>query len=169
MRSRVTAVPTRLLEVAGCASLVVMMLVVFVDVAGRNLFGSPLPWGTELLEVMLAIMVFAFYPLLALRSGHITVDLIHLSPAMQRVQRLLAALVGAVLFSVIAFCVARQAARSFSYGDASPLLHIPTGWVLVGMCALSVVTVLAFVVASLRSLRDSAEAQGAVVRAPVLE
>jgi TRAP-type C4-dicarboxylate transport system permease small subunit len=141
----------RTLEAIGCAALLVLMAIVFVDVLGRNVFNRPLPLATELLEVVLAVMIFAFYPLLALRGGHITVDLIAVRPLLQRVQRSLAALVGAALFTVIAFCVARQAMRSFTYGDASPLLQIPTGWVLVGMSALSVVTVLAFVVAFARA------------------
>ena len=64
--------------------------VVFVDVVGRNLLNRPLPWGTELLEVVLAVLIFALYPVLALRSSHITVDLIPVPRALQTPQRLLA-------------------------------------------------------------------------------
>lgn len=161
----------RTLEAIGCAALLMLMAIVFIDVAGRNLFNRPLPWATELLEVVLAVMIFVFYPLLALRGGHITVDLITVRPSLQRVQRALAALVGAALFAVIAFCVARQAMRSFSYGDASPLLQIPTGWVLVGMSALSVVTMLAFLVALARVLgvRKSPREPAAATPVPALE
>ena len=144
---------TGALEAVGCAALVLLMLIVFVDVVGRNLFGRPLPWGTELLEVVLAVMVFVFYPLLALRGGHITVDLITVRPSLQMVQRIVAAVVGSVLFAVIAGCVARQAQRSFSYGDASAMLQIPTGWVLVGMSLLSMATVAGFGIALFRTLR----------------
>lgn len=141
----------RLLELVGAASLVVLMVVVFVDVVGRNLLNRPLPWGTELLEVVLGLMIFALYPLLALRSTHITVDLVPIPAPLQRPQRLLAALVGAVLFGVIAYCTGRQAIRSAGYGDASAILQIPTSWVLWGMCALSVATVGTFIFAVWRS------------------
>jgi TRAP-type C4-dicarboxylate transport system permease small subunit len=137
----------RALEGAGTAALFVLMVVVFVDVVGRNLLNRPLPWGTELLEVVLAVLIFAFYPVLALRSSHITVDLLPVPPALSLAQRMLSGLVGAALFGVIAFCTARQAIRSATYGDASALLQIPTAWVLWGMCALSAVTALAFVAA----------------------
>jgi len=140
----------RALEGAGVAALFILMLVVFIDVVGRNLLNRPLPWGTELLEVVLAVLIFALYPVLALRSSHITVDLVPVPRALQVSQRLLSGGVGAVLFGVIAFCTARQAIRSAGYGDASALLQIPTAWVLWGMCALSVATVLGFVAAVIR-------------------
>lgn len=153
----------RLLQAVGAAGLLTLMLVVVVDVAGRNLFNRPLPWGTELLEVVVALMVFALYPLLALRGNHITVDLISVSPAVQRMQRITACIVGATLFSVIAFCTARQAIRSAGYGDASPLLQIPTAWVLAGMTVLAGVTVACFLLALARVLRgDPAARHGAV-------
>ncbi len=146
------------LETVGAAALFVLMVVVFVDVVGRNMFNRPLPWGTELLEVVLAVLIFALYPVLALRSAHITVDLVPIPPGLRLPQRVLAGLVGAVLFGVIAFCTARQAIRSAGYGDASALLQIPTAWVLWGMCALSVVTTLGFLIAIVRP-----PAQGTVV------
>ncbi len=157
MASRSTGWFQRAMEVAGCASLALLMVIVFIDVVGRNLFNRPLPWGTELLEVVLAVMIFALYPILALRSTHITVDLIEAPVAWRMTQRVISALVGAVLFGVIAFCVGRQAVRSAGYGDASALLKIPTAWILWGMCALSVITALAFLLA-LRHRADGPQA-----------
>ncbi|WP_053076716.1 TRAP transporter small permease [Caenimonas sp. SL110] len=156
------AVPA--LETAGAVALFILMVVVFVDVVGRNLFNRPLPWGTELLEVVLAVLIFALYPVLALRSSHITVDLVPIPRRLQLPQRALAGLVGAVLFGVIAFCTARQAIRSAGYGDASALLQIPTAWVLWGMCALSVLTALGFLVAIVKP-----PAQGTVVHGTLLD
>lgn len=160
MRSGASAPLARTLEVVGVVALAVLMLVVLVDVAGRNLFNRPLPWGTELLEVVLAVMVFALYPLLALRSTHIVVDLLPVPAALRVPQRVLTALVGAGLFGVIAYCTGRQAVRSASYGDASALLKIPTAWVLWGMCALSVATVLGFLLAAWRRPAGPATVHG---------
>lgn len=150
----------RVLEGVGCASLALLMTVVFVDVVGRNLFNRPLPWGTELLEVVLALMIFALYPLLALRSTHVTVDLVRVPRVLQRAQRIVACLVGAALFGVIAYCTGRQALRSAAYGDASALLQIPTAWVLWGMCALSAGTVIAFLVTLARGAPAAATLHG---------
>ncbi len=158
-----TGKPVLALESVGVAALFILMVVVFVDVVGRNLLNRPLPWGTELLEVVLAVLIFALYPVLALRSSHITVDLVPVPRSLQMSQRVLAGAVGAVLFSVIAFCTARQAIRSTSYGDASALLHIPTAWVLWGMCALSAVTALCFLLAVLKPATQGTVVHGTVV------
>lgn len=147
----------RLLEVLGAGALFVLMVVVFIDVGGRSLFNRPLPWGTELLEVVLGAMIFCLYPLLALRGNHITVDLIPVRPSLRPVQRVLSGVVGCVVFLIIAWCVGRQAIRSIGYGDASALLQIPTGVVLWCMCVLSVGTAVAFLVFVRRALSGEAE------------
>jgi TRAP-type C4-dicarboxylate transport system permease small subunit len=148
----------RAVEWLGAATLAVLMLIVVVDVTGRGLFNKPLPWGTELLEVVLAVMIFATYPLLALRGNHITVDLLTVRPAFQRLQRILAAIIGVVAFGVITWAVVRQAIRSGTYGDASPLLQIPTAHVLWWMAAMSVLTCVAFIAGLVMFARGGAPA-----------
>ena len=144
----------RVLEAIGAVALLILMVTVFIDVVGRNLFNTPLPWGTELLEMVLALMIFAIYPLLALGFGHITVDLIQVRPGLRAVQRVLSSAMGAVVFALIAWCMGRQALRAADYGEATPLLNVPLFWVLGGIGALAVVSVLAFLLATVRSVRD---------------
>ncbi|MCW5668345.1 MAG: TRAP transporter small permease [Hydrogenophaga sp.] len=143
----------RALEAIGAVALLVLMVTVFIDVVGRNLFNAPLPWGTELLEMVLALMIFAIYPLLAIGFGHITVDLIQLPERMHKVQRVLGSAIGAVVFALIAWCMVRQALRAASYGEATPLLGVPLSWVLGGIGAMAVVSTLAFLLAAARSIR----------------
>lgn len=143
----------RLLEILGTANLLLMTLIVCVDVIGRDLFERPLPWGTELLEVVLAAMIFALYPVISLRENHITVDLIAVRPALRRVQRMLSALIGAALYLLIAVCTGRQAIRSAEYGDASPLLGIPTALVLAGMTVMATVTAVCFLISGVNAWR----------------
>lgn len=134
----------RVLEGIGALALVAVMLVVLVDVIGRNALDRPLPWGTELVEVLMAVLIFAIYPVLAWRESHITVDLVPLARPLRSLQRLLAHLLGVALFGVMAWCVARQALRAADYGEASPMLQLPTAWVLWGVSAMAAVTALAF-------------------------
>ena len=142
---------TLTLEVISAAALLVLMLVVFVDVLGRNLFNSPLPWGTELLEIVLAVMIFAVYPLLAHSFGHITVDLIQARPSLLVVQRLLASMMGAVVFALICFCMGRQAIRAAGYGEATPLLGVPLSLIIGGVSVMAAITSLASLLAIARS------------------
>lgn len=143
----------RAMEAIGAVSLLILMVTVFVDVVGRNLLNTPLPWGTELLEMVLALMIFAIYPLLALGFGHITVDLIQVRPALRLVQRVLSGAIGAVVFALIAWCMGRQAMRAADYGEATPLLNVPLSWVLGGIAVLASVSALAFLLAAVRSIR----------------
>jgi TRAP-type C4-dicarboxylate transport system permease small subunit len=142
------------LEGTAAVLLFVLMVIVLVDVTLRNTVNRPLPWGTEVLEVVLGAMIFLLYPVLALGSGHITVDLIATRPAVQRVQRVLAGVVGATLFGLIGWCLGRQSLRAAEYGDGTPLLGIRYSWVLGGMAALAVVAAACFVVAIVRGLRQ---------------
>lgn len=142
----------RALTAIGSTCLLVLMAIVVVDVAGRNLLNRPLSWGTEVLEVLLGGMVFAIYPVLALRDGHVVVDLVQLPRAARALQRLLGGGVGVLLFAVIAWSCGRQALRSANYGDASAILGIPTAWVLWGMAALAALSACMFAVRSLGPL-----------------
>ena len=143
----------RLLEAVGAASPGVLMGAGAVDVGGRNLLNRPLPWGTEVLEMVLALMIFTLYPVLALGFGHITVDLISVRPALQRVQRVLGAGFGIVLFTILCACLVRQATRAAGYGETTALLNLPTAWIFAVMALLSGFTALAFVVAAVRAAR----------------
>lgn len=137
----------RVLEALGALALLVLMVIVFIDVVGRNLFNTPLPWGTELLEMVLAVMIFAVYPLLALGFGHITVDLIQLRPSLHVVQRVLASVLGAAVFALMTYCMGRQALRAAGYGEATPLLGVPLSWILGGVSVMAALSSLAFVIA----------------------
>lgn len=143
----------RALKAVGTLSLLALMLIVAIDVAGRNLFNSPLLWGTEVMEVLLGLMVFVFYPVIARRHGHIVVDLVPVPRALRGFQRLLAGAVGAALFGVIAWTCGRQALRSADYGDASAILGIPTAWVLWGMALLACLSALIFLAQALGAWR----------------
>jgi TRAP-type C4-dicarboxylate transport system permease small subunit len=146
----------RALKGVGTLSLLALMVIVTIDVAGRNLLNSPLLWGTEVMEVLLALMVFVFYPVLARRHGHIVVDLVPVPRALRGFQRLLAGAVGAALFGVIAATCGRQALRSAGYGDASAMLGIPTAWVLWVMAALAGLSALVFLAQALGAWRREA-------------
>lgn len=133
--------------------LLALMLVVLIDVVMRNMVNQPLPWSTELLEVMLGFMVFFLYPVLALGGGHITVDLIPVGASVRRLQGVLAALAGMLLFALIAWCLARQALRAAGYGEGTPLLHIPYSAVFGGMAVLAALASLAFVAVAVKTLK----------------
>lgn len=140
----------RMLEAASAMCLTALMLIVLIDVVGRDFFNHPLSAATEVLEILVAAMVFLIYPALGFYEKHLTVDLLQAGPSGQRMQRFVAALFGIVAFALIAWCVGRQSLRAMDYGDASPILGIPLWGVLAGMSALAVVTMASFTAAAVR-------------------
>jgi len=150
----------RALTATGTLSLLALMVIVVVDVVGRDLLNSPLPWGTEVMEVLLGLMVFVFYPVLARHHGHIVVDLVPVPRVARAAQRVLSGAVGAALFGVIAWTCGHQALRAAGYGDASAILGIPTAWVLWGMVALAGLSALIFAAQALGVWREEAAPAG---------
>lgn len=128
--------------------LVVLALLTLVDVIGRNLLNQPLPGATEVTELLLAAMTFLFYPRLAWRHLHITVDLFDWfrGPARQRLHRIFAGLLGAVVFGALAWRLGLLSVRAAGYGDVTPQLGIPISWQTGFMAALCAVTACVYVV-----------------------
>lgn len=57
-------------------SLFLMMVVTFIDVMSRNMLNAPILGATEMIEVLLAIMVFMAFPLVSWQEENICVDLL---------------------------------------------------------------------------------------------
>lgn len=115
----VTLAETGAAAFAGLAAFAVMVIV-FVDVFLRYLFNAPLPWSYDLIGMYLVPALF--FPILSdtfRRNHHIALDILYLrfSVAWQRVVRLLAALIGIVVFSVIAWLATAQTMATFRAGE----------------------------------------------------
>lgn len=147
----------RIVRTVAAIVLVVMMLITFFDVVGRQLIGRPLEGATELTEICLMLITFLMFPFVALRGAHIKVDLleVHFGRLARLGQRLLTNLLGAAIFGLLAYRMWIVAGRSIGYGDITPELEIPVGYLFWTMAALSAATSLAFLVAAFLRARAS--------------
>lgn len=136
------------LQTGGAIALVLMMLVVVIDVVGRNVFNSPLASGTEVTEVLMAGMAFFAFPLLALRQREITVDLFDAAtgPSARRMQSAVAGLAAATVFGLLSGQLGVFAQRAMQNGETTAELQLPMTYVWWFMCAMSVTTALAALV-----------------------
>ena len=147
-------------------ALTLMMLVVLVDVVGRGLFNAPLASGTELTEMLMAVMAFVAFPLLAYRQRDITVDLLDMFAGkdFKKYQIGLAGVIGAALFSLTAFQLTVFARRAATNGEISSELHLPLGYLWWFMSAMAALTALASLVVAVRAFSanpvPAAETQG---------
>jgi len=145
---------------ASVLMLSLMALTVF-DVIGRNIFGHPLRGGTELTEIALVILTFLLFPLLALKSLHIVADVADSlgSRVLDVLQIVLTALLGALLFSLIAWRLWILAGRASAYGDVTSSFGIRLGPILYFTAILGAVSALAFLPPLLKLIRRPADVE----------
>lgn len=131
----------------GCAALALlaMLIIVTIDVAGRQLLARALPGATELTQYAMAITVFAGLPVVCLRRGHITIGLF--DGVFQRYGRRLYSLLvnggSAVVLGVQAWVLWREASWLRELGAVIGYLQLPTYPAAYGMAVLSGVAALA--------------------------
>ena len=104
-----------------------MVLLTFIDVIGRRLFGAPLYGAHDATEHLMAIMVFCGLPLLTAARGHLAVDLFDkylMTPGMAWWHRLIALLMTLVLL-LIAYEFYNSAIEASKIQEISQSLSIP--------------------------------------------
>ena len=94
-------------------------------------------------------------PSITLRGQHIVIDLVdHVAgPRAQSVMDAVGALLGLVMFGLIAWQVWVQGNKAMSYEDLTPTLRIPMGPILYGMAAFAAVNAFAYALALSNALR----------------
>lgn len=142
----------RTLGVLCAIVLFIMMALTCVDVVGRYLLNRPVPGGLEMIEILVAATVFAALPLVTMRAGHVTVDLLDaVSPDwLLRVQHVLANILAAVVCGALAWQLWVRAGRMLGYGDTTAVLRIPLYPLTYSMSLLVGLSALAYLVLALR-------------------
>lgn len=104
-----------------------MMFLTTIDVIGRNLFNAPLPGGYEVTAFLLMTLFFLSLPIVTIRNGHITVNLIDGILGNQGLRNLLLFYntIAAIMMSALTWFLVRLALDINRYGDLSLYLQIP--------------------------------------------
>ncbi|WP_417722997.1 TRAP transporter small permease [Salipiger sp.] len=138
------------LSVITALCLFALMALVFSDVLLRNFFNAPLSFGTELIELLMAVMAFTAFPLLALREGHISVDLLPMRAGglPERIVRIATALLLGAIFAALAWQFALSAQRAARSGEVLYQLGLHWSTVWWGLHGLAVLTALCAVIAA---------------------
>jgi TRAP-type C4-dicarboxylate transport system permease small subunit len=150
------------LGLVAAVDLFAMMLVTFIDVIGRYLLSRPLPGAFEIIQIMMAVLIFAGLPLVSAKEEHVTVDLIYsfLSRGPKRLLDITVNAVGATVLGVIAWRMWIKAGQIAVYNDDTPVLHIQMAPVAYFMCAMSAITAVVLVLNTIRHLRNTTTSEG---------
>jgi TRAP-type C4-dicarboxylate transport system permease small subunit len=139
------------LGTAAALTLFAMMALTCVDVVGRYAFSRPVAGGLEVIEIMMALIVYAALPLVTMREEHVTVDVLDaITPDwLLRVQHVAASLVCAVVAGVLAWRLFLRAGRMMGYGDTTAVLKVALYPLTYTMAAMMALTAAAFLVRAL--------------------
>ena len=107
--------------------LVLLMILTTADVAGRYFFNSPITGVFDLTHFAVLIMTFLGLAYCGFRRGHVSIELLfdRFSRPVRRVLNRAINLVGAILFTVIAWRSLVQSVDVREFGEASQLVEIP--------------------------------------------
>ncbi len=130
----------------GAAGLIAQMVVILIDVVGRN-FGAPLTGAQDLTQMAMVLVVFGGMALCDRIGGHIAVDVLEptLPRWVNRASDVLSAFLGATIFLGIAWALWESAALSRMLNLATNILYLPKAHFQYAMCAMSVTTALGLV------------------------
>jgi len=131
------------LETLSAVFLIAMMVLTFVDVVGRYLFGSPVFGANEMISSLLALLIFAGLGVCNARDDHIVVELLdhrvrRLSP---RVYEVVIQGFSVVVMLIVAFVLLEIAWESWSQGAKTIVMEIPLAWIAVTVSVLALLSV----------------------------
>ncbi|EEY38624.1 TRAP transporter small permease [Vibrio mimicus] len=112
-------------------SLFLMMVVTFIDVISRNILNAPILGATEMIEVLLAIMVFMAFPLVSWQEENICVDLLdnYFPNKWIGLRQIIINLICACSLILVAITNWKLAERSLEYEEVTEILELPLGYV----------------------------------------
>lgn len=150
----------RWLSYLGMIFLIGLMAMVVFEVAARYVFNKPIHGYIDIMEMMMALLVFLTLAYCQGKGGHIRMELF-----MTRVLKggrryhlteLFHLLISLVVFGVIAFFMVKEVQHAYAIGDLSLTIYLPT-WPAKMLAAIGAVFLcLRFILQMVQSVRKAA-------------
>jgi TRAP-type transport system small permease protein len=150
------ALIVKVLEVFSSVVLTIMMLLTFVDVVGRYIFGAPIFGASEMISTMLALVIFAGLGIANARDKHIVVELFDarvraLSP---RVYDFAVQGLSLFVMSLIVFVLIEAALHAAEVNSSTIVLEWSLAWIFGIIAALAALSVVCQILGLLTSAAD---------------
>lgn len=141
---------------AGAAVLVILMLMTFFDVVGRELLNAPIVGTVDMTELYMGLIVYFGIGATTYGGAHISVDIVtqRLPAGLRRVLDLFSQIVCAGLAGLICWQLWIIAGESVENNDVTRVWEMPIYPVLYAMSAASVLMAVAFALRVAQSLHS---------------
>jgi TRAP-type transport system small permease protein len=135
----------RIAEIVTALLLFVMMMLTFTDVIGRYIFTAPIFGAAEMIQFLLATLIFGGLCLVNARDEHITVELFepYLDRWMPVVRRIIVQMFSVGMMAIIAYQLYQYALDAERIGSRTVVLEWPVAIVAFAVAGLSVVSLIA--------------------------
>lgn len=126
----------RLLELVISISLLSMVLLTVIDVAGRYFFNAPLSGGYEISEILMGLTVFAALPLASRAENHLAIGLLtdRLQGNRRRLHRIVILAISTLGLGFIGWRMTVQAGIMYGSMASTGSLRLPL-WPVAGVMA----------------------------------
>ncbi|HEV7417602.1 MAG TPA: TRAP transporter small permease [Tianweitania sediminis] len=146
----------RLAIVLGAASIAIMMFAGTFDAFGRSLFNRPLWGASEIVEFCMALTTFLSIPAISRARSHVVIDLLdNMLRPIHRLQLILGDLLGAGIFSIMAWRIWIQGERAADYGDLTQVFQLPVSLIYKTLAILAALAVISFVLNTIDDVRGT--------------
>ena len=157
----------RVLALIMAVVLFAMMSLVTVDVFGRYLFNTPVKGGFEIVQFMLAVVIFVSLPLITWENGHVTVSIFEgfFERRFTQIQKIFVLLVSALSLTLITWrmwaqgndLVEGQQITGFLEWPIAPIAYFMSGLTAIALAIVLVLIVMALAGKRLPSSAPSSE------------
>lgn len=139
----VLALIVRVLEIFSSIVLAAMMLLTFVDVVGRYLFGAPIFGASEMISTMLALVIFAGLGVANARDKHVVVELFdaRIRAVSPRVYDVAVQGMSLVVMCLIVYVLFDAALHAAEVNSVTIVLEWPLAWIFGSVAALAALSV----------------------------
>lgn len=118
--------------------LLILGLLTFIDVTGRNVFRAPLPGSFDIISYLVAVVVFTSAPFIARSRGHIVVDLLDplYSPRARRIRDIIVEVICGFCMLLLCWWIGVYAWEAYEFDRVSQDISIPI-WPVAGLCSVT--------------------------------
>lgn len=143
-----------LLALVAVSCLIGLSILTGADVVGRYVFGQPVPGFTNLIPLVMALVVAAFFPALIMQERNVVVRPFARLSRAGRCLDGFAALITTLFFALMAWQFVNYAAEVLSSREYVPVLRWPAGPWWYGVAVIVAITAVAALVVLLRSIAN---------------